>query len=82
MNGELPPELQSFVQELVSKGIYDSEISAVIEGVRLLEARERLRADLQVGIDQLDTGLGLSEDEVFPEIFEELKKIEREQTGQ
>lgn len=82
MNGELPPELQSFVQELVSKGIYDSEISAVIEGVRLLEARERLRADLQVGIDQLDAGLGLSEDEVFPEIFEELKKIEREQTGQ
>lgn len=82
MNGELPPELQSFVQELVSKGIYDSEISAVIEGVRLLESRERLRADLQVGIDQLDAGLGLSEDEVFPEIFEELKKIEREQTGQ
>ncbi|MEQ9588056.1 MAG: type II toxin-antitoxin system ParD family antitoxin [Parvibaculaceae bacterium] len=56
----IPEELQTFVSRGVASGRFRSEDEAVREGLNLLRQREEkleaLRADLQVGIDQLDTG--------------------------
>ncbi len=56
----IPDELQTFVSRGVASGRFRSEDEAVREGLNLLRQREEkleaLRADLQVGIDQLDAG--------------------------
>ncbi|APZ96746.1 type II toxin-antitoxin system ParD family antitoxin [Fuerstiella marisgermanici] len=56
----IPDELQTFVSRGVASGRFRSEDEAVREGLSLLRQREEkleaLRADLQVGIDQLDAG--------------------------
>ena len=57
----VPDELKSFVSSGVASGRFRSEDEAVREGLNLLKEREQkldaLRADLQLGIDQLDAGL-------------------------
>ena len=54
----IPEELQAFVSRSVASGRFRSADEAVREGLSLLKDREdkleSLRADLQVGIDQLD----------------------------
>ncbi|MEP3480589.1 MAG: type II toxin-antitoxin system ParD family antitoxin [Fuerstiella sp.] len=56
----IPEELQSFVSRSVASGRFRSEEEAVTEALSLLQQPEAkldaLRADLQVGIDQLDVG--------------------------
>lgn len=56
----IPKELQAFVSRSVASGRFRSEDEAVQEGLKLLQDRESkldaLRADLRVGIDQLDAG--------------------------
>ncbi|MEP3478126.1 MAG: type II toxin-antitoxin system ParD family antitoxin [Fuerstiella sp.] len=56
----IPEELQSFVSRSVASGRFRSEEEAVTEALSLLRQRESrldaLRADFQVGIDQLDAG--------------------------
>lgn len=60
MEISVPEELKSFVERGVASGRFRSEDEAICEGLNLLRSRERqleaLRADLQVGIDQLDRG--------------------------
>jgi antitoxin ParD1/3/4 len=57
----IPDELKSFVSSGVASGRFRSEDEAIREGLNLLKEREQkldaLRADLQLGIDQLDAGL-------------------------
>ena len=56
----VPTEFQSFVTDAVASGRYRSEEELIAAALRLLEDRERklaaLRADLQVGLDELDRG--------------------------
>ena len=56
----IPHDLQPFVDRGVASGRFRSEEDAVREGLDLLRTREQrlesLRADIQVGIDQLDSG--------------------------
>lgn len=64
MNVSLTPELERRVAQKVESGLYTTASEVVREGLRLLfeadEAREqrlaRLRADIQLGLDQLDRG--------------------------
>ena len=56
MNLSLPDDVNAFVKSLVSDGRFDSEEAAIIEGVRMLMGREQLKAEIQIGIDQLDNG--------------------------
>lgn len=64
MNVSLTPELERRVAEKVESGLYTTASEVVREALRLLfeadEAREqrlaRLRADIQLGLDQLDRG--------------------------
>lgn len=66
MNVSLTPELERVVKEKVESGMYQTASEVVREALRLLkerdEARERLRADVQAGFDQLARGEGRSYD--------------------
>lgn len=59
MNVSLTPELEQYVQEKVSSGLYYSASEVIREGLRLLKEREQfqqtrlqqLRQEIQVGLD-------------------------------
>jgi antitoxin ParD1/3/4 len=57
MNVSLTPELEQLVNEKVKSGFYQTASEVVREALRLLkerdQERERLRADVQAGFDQL-----------------------------
>lgn len=63
MNVSLTPELEQYIQEKVSTGMYYSASEVVREGLRLLKEREQLqqirlrelRQDIQAGIDSEET---------------------------
>lgn len=56
----IPEQLQAFVSRNVASGRFRSEGEAITEGLKLLQHREEkldaLRADLQVGIGELNAG--------------------------
>ena len=81
MNLNLPSDINAFVKSLVSEGRFDSEEAAIIEGVRMLMGREQLKAEIQVGIDQLDNGQHFDEATVFEEVNAEIDKVESTQQG-
>jgi antitoxin ParD1/3/4 len=66
MNVSLTPELDEFVNEKVTSGLYNSASEVVREGLRLLREQdelkrmrlETLRAEVQKGINSLDQGKG------------------------
>lgn len=75
MNVDLPPEATQFIQGLVASGEYNTPEEAVVDGIRLLMNRQKLRADLQKGIDELDSGEGLEGKQVFAELCERAKTL-------
>ena len=81
MNLNLPNEINDFVKGLVSQGRFDSEEAAVMEGIRLLMTREKLRSEIKKGVDQLDQGQWLDEETVFAEVNAEIDEIETSQQG-
>lgn len=81
MDLNLPSEINDFVKGLVSQGRFDSEESVVVEGVRLLMTREKLRSEIQTGVDQLDNGRWSDEETVFAEVNAEIDDIESSQQG-
>lgn len=68
MNLNLPVEANDFVQALIAQGRYQNEEEAVVDGIRLLMGREKLREEIRVGIDQLDRGQSSNEETVFAEV--------------
>jgi len=76
MNVSLSPELERFVAEKVESGLYQTASEVVRDGLRLLKQREeersvrlqRLRNEIQTGLDQLDRGEKISGSAVFGEI--------------
>lgn len=68
MNLNLPAEANEFVKGLVAQGKYQNEEAVVVDGIRLLMGREKLRAEIQVGINQLDRGESCDEETVFAEV--------------
>lgn len=68
MNIQLPNDAMQFVEGLVASGEFESTNDAVTEGVRLLMNRQRLRADIQKGFDELDAGLGVDGEDLFAEL--------------
>ena len=67
MNVSLTPALEKLVQKRVASGRYGSASEVVREALRLLEQQDRLdqarlrdlRASVDVGIQQLDSGEGM-----------------------
>ncbi|MFY0676304.1 MAG: type II toxin-antitoxin system ParD family antitoxin [Neptuniibacter sp.] len=63
MNVSLTPKLEAFVKNKVKSGSYNSSSEVIREALRLLEQRdaqeqlklETLRAEIQKGLDSLET---------------------------
>ena len=82
MNVSLTPELERRIAEKVESGLYTTASEVVCEGLRLLfeaetlraERLDRLTADIQLGLDQLDQGQGIPGEIVFGELDDLLKR--------
>ncbi len=68
MNLELPAEQQAFIESLVQSGRFSSVDEAVREGIRLLASQERLKQEIDVGIQQADRGDVADHDTVFDQL--------------
>lgn len=72
MNVSLTPELERRISQKLESGLYTTASEVVREGLRLLfegeQTREtrlaRLRADIALGLDQLDRGEGVAGEDV------------------
>ena len=71
MEIQLAGEQRTVIENLVATGRFPSVEAVVLEGVRLLTANERLRSQVQIGINQADHGDVLDHDTVF----EQLKRM-------
>jgi antitoxin ParD1/3/4 len=76
MASEIPSDLVPFVARMVSEKRFASEADVLAEGLRLLQARETLRADVKKGFDQLDAGRGIPADEVYQRAEQRIQQIE------
>jgi antitoxin ParD1/3/4 len=60
MTATIPSEFLPFVNSAVASGRFRSESELLAAALRLLEERERkldaLRADIQIGLDEIDRG--------------------------
>ena len=77
MHLDLDPELDKTIGELIVSGGYHSRQKVIREAVELLKSREaarlenleRLKRDIQAGIDQLNRGDFYDAEEVFEELL-------------
>ncbi len=80
MNVSLTPELEQLVNDKVKSGFYQTASEVVREALRLLNERdrerERLRADVQAGFDQLSRGQGSTCDKATGRALAERIKAE------
>lgn len=65
MDVQIPQDQQAIIEGLVANGRFSSVQEAVSEGIRLLVSNEKLRQEIQVGIDQADRGELFDHDTVF-----------------
>jgi antitoxin ParD1/3/4 len=85
MNVSLTPELERRIVEKVESGLYTSASEVVRESLRLLFAaeelkeqrRERLRADIRLGLEQLDRGQGIPGEQVPADVTDRLESRRR-----
>lgn len=76
MNVSLTPQLENFIKQKVSSGLYNSASEVIREALRLLGDRDNLRKikleelhrDIKEGIDQADRGDLLNGKAVFDEL--------------
>ena len=80
MNISLTPELESYIQSKVSEGFYHSSSEVVREGLRLLVEQDELKKkrlellnkEIQLGLDQANSGQLIDGDIAYNEIMSEL----------
>lgn len=85
MNVSLTPELERRIAEKVESGLYTSASEVVRESLRLLfeaeeqkeQRRERLRADIRIGLEQLDRGQGIPGKQVLADLTDRLESRRR-----
>ena len=68
MNVDLPAEQQAFIQRLVASGRYPCADDAISDGVRLLISQERLKQQVDVGLEQAESGNLVDHDTVFGQL--------------
>ena len=62
---DLSPDVEEIVQGILNTGRYGSEAEIIREAVSLLQQRDRLRAEMKGGIDELDRGERIRGEEIF-----------------
>ncbi len=77
MNTEIPSDLLPFVQRMVAEKRFLNEGDVLAEALRLLQARETLRAEVKKGFEQLDAGMGIPAEDVYARAEERIRQIER-----
>ena len=78
MNVSLTPELEKLVSQKVASGDYASPAEVIEEGLRLLSEQDqilqlkldRLRRDIAIGLEQLDSGRAIPGEQVFQDLQE------------
>ena len=80
MTVEIPSDYGAVVQQLISDGKFRDETEVVMEGIRLVIARDKLHADIQAGIDDLDAGKGIDASDVYAEARRRIQAIEEKQS--
>jgi antitoxin ParD1/3/4 len=75
MTLEVTPEIEEMVQELLRSGNYSGTNQIFHEALALLSKRDRLRADIQKGLEELDRGEGIDGDEVFQSLRNKIAKL-------
>jgi antitoxin ParD1/3/4 len=86
MNISLTPELERFIQDKVSSGMYTSASEVVRESLRLLHTHDDLQAQrinqlnqaIDVGLQQLNDGQRISAQESFNRMKKKIDKIAKE----
>ena len=76
MTTEIPSDLVPFVQRMVSEKRFLNESDVLAEGLRLLQSRETLRAEVRKGFDQLDAGQGIPAEDVYRRAEHRIQQIE------
>lgn len=76
MTTEIPSDLVPFVQRMVSEKRFLNESDVLAEGLRLLQSRETLRAEVRKGFDQLDAGQGIPAEDVYRRAELRIQQIE------
>ena len=85
MNVSLTPELERRIAKKVESGLYTSASEVIRESLRLLfeaeeqkeQRRERLRADIRIGLEQLDRGQGIPGKQVLADLTDRLESRRR-----
>ena len=70
MEVRLPAEKVAIVEGMVASGRFATVDEAIAEGIRLLASNERLRQQIQEGVDQADRGDVIDHDTLFAELRE------------
>jgi antitoxin ParD1/3/4 len=87
MNVSLTPELEKFIQDKVSSGLYTSASEVIRESLRLLNAYdelhqkrlEQLNQSIDQGLAQLEQGQGMKADEVYQRLHSKLSLLNKGQ---
>jgi Arc/MetJ-type ribon-helix-helix transcriptional regulator len=68
MTIKITPEVEQLVEGIYSDGKYASPSEVLTTALVLLQQREQLRKDLEVGARELDNGQRLDADQVFADL--------------
>ena len=85
MHISLTPELESRVKSKVATGYYNNASEVIREALRFMEVHEdwiheikltQLREQLQIGVDQLDSGKGIAVESrsALDTLFDDIKR--------
>ena len=76
MSVEIPSDYNPVVQRLIAEGKFRNEEEVVAEGLRLIVLREELDADIQAGLDDLNSGNRVEASEVYAEARRRIKAVD------
>lgn len=76
MARNISPDNARYIDEAVTSGKYNDANQALDEAIDLLKKRDKLRADVQAGIEQADRGELLPAEQVFDKLEQRAREIE------
>ncbi len=82
MEISLPPEQQSFIENLVQAGRFSSTDEAISECVRRLMTLEQLKKQVDLGIQQADRGDIMDHDTVFANLKARTAELDESNASQ
>ncbi|REJ69927.1 MAG: hypothetical protein DWQ31_02985 [Planctomycetota bacterium] len=81
MSLEIPSDYDPVVRRLIAEGKFRDESEVIAEGLRLVVQQEKLDAEIQAGLDDLETGRRVEAGEAYEAARARVRAIE-EQRGQ